>query len=168
MSQNSSSVGKALQVAKIINAPRMAVYNACVDPTLLVRWRAPNDMQATIHAFDAREGGAYRMSLTYRNPAQSAAGKSSGNTDTFQGRFIQLVPGEKIVKVVQFESAEAKFAGEMTITTCFADTDGGTEVTMLFENIPSGIRPEDNEEGTRQALARLWTLFENASSCCAG
>lgn len=145
-------------VSQVIKAPRDAIYRACLDPASLVLWRVPDSMVARVHAFDAREGGRFRMSLTYQDPAQSPGGKTSGDTDTFQGRFTELVPDEKIVEVVQFESQDPRFAGEMTLTTSFTDTDEGTEVTVLCEDIPAGIRPEDNEAGTQQALRKLAAL----------
>src|SRR4051812_14443426 len=86
------------QVSKTIKAPREALYKAFLDPDVLVSWRAPDNMKGHMHTFDAREGGTYRMSLTYQNPKQSPGGKTSENTDTFQGRFVELVPGEKIVE----------------------------------------------------------------------
>jgi hypothetical protein len=48
----------------------------------------------------------------------------------------------------------------MKMTTRLADADGGTEITILCQDLPSGIRPEDNEEGTRQALQKLAALVE--------
>lgn len=117
-------------------------------------------MSGSVHAFDAREGGTYRMSLTYDDSQQSVSGKTSAGTDTFQGRFIELVPDRKIVEVVEFESQDAAFAGEMKMTTTMVDADQGTEITVLSENLPAGIRPEDNELGTRQALRKLAALLE--------
>jgi len=64
------------------------------------------------------------------------------------------------VEVVEFESPDPQFAGAMRITTTFADGDEGTEITILCQDIPPGIRPEDNEEGTRQALQKLAALLE--------
>jgi uncharacterized protein YndB with AHSA1/START domain len=72
-----------------------------------------------------------------------------------------LVPDEKIVEAIEFDSRDPGFAGEMKMTTRLADADGGTEVTILCQHLPSGIRPEDNEEGTRQALQKLAALVEN-------
>jgi hypothetical protein len=72
------------------------------------------------------------------------------------------VPDEKIVEVVEFESPDPRFAGEMKITTNFADADAddATAITMLFEGIPPGIRPEDNEVGSKQSLQKLAALLE--------
>jgi uncharacterized protein YndB with AHSA1/START domain len=117
-------------------------------------------MKARVHVFDAREGGAFRMSLTYQDPAQSPGGKTSEDTDTFHGRFIELVPGEKIVEVIEFESQDTRFAGRMKITTTLTDADEGTEIMLLCEDIPAGIRPEDNEMGSKQSLQKLAALLE--------
>ncbi len=148
------------RVARIIKAPRPAVYRACLDPDALAAWRAPDNMTGRMHAFDPRAGGTYRMSLTYRDPRQSPGGKTSDDTDTFEGRFVELVPDRKIVEAVTFDSRNPAFAGEMKITTTLADADGGTEITLLCQDIPAGIRPEDNETGTTQSLRKLAALLE--------
>jgi uncharacterized protein YndB with AHSA1/START domain len=123
------------QVSAIIKAARKAVYQACLDPDALAAWRVPDSMKGEVHVFEAREGGMYRMSLTYQDPAQAPGGKTSRDTDTFQGRFVEMVPDEKIVEMVVFETEDPRFAGDMKITTRFADTDEGTRVTILCENI---------------------------------
>jgi uncharacterized protein YndB with AHSA1/START domain len=148
------------KVSRIIKAPRKAVYQACIDPGALAAWRAPDNMRGRMEAFDAREGGKYRMSLTYLDPQHSPGGKTSEDTDTFQGRFVELVPDQKIVEFVEFESPDPRFAGEMKITTSFADADDATEITMLFEGLPPGIRSEDNEIGSKQSLQKLAALLE--------
>jgi uncharacterized protein YndB with AHSA1/START domain len=147
-----SMTGASTKISRIIKAPRRAVYRACLDPGALAKWR--------VHVFEAREGGRYRMSLTYRDPTQSPAGKTSEDTDTFRGRFVELVPDEKIVEAIEFVSRDSGFAGEMRMTTRLADAADGTEVTILCEGLPAGIRPEDNEAGTRQSLQKLAGLLE--------
>jgi len=148
------------RVSRIIKAPRRAVYRACLDPDALAAWRVPDSMTGQVQFFEAREGSTFRISLTYQDPEHSPGGKTSVDTDTFQGRFIELVPDEKIVEVIEFESQDPSFAGEMTITTGFTDADEGTEITVLCQDIPAGIRPEDNETGSEQALKKLATLIE--------
>lgn len=146
------------KVSRIVRAPRKAIYRALTDPEALVQWRVPDDMTAEMHAFDPRPGGRYRMSLTYTDPARR--GKTSGSTDAFQGRFAALVLDERVVELIDFESGDAGFSGTMRMTTSLADADGGTEVTILHENLPAGVRPEDNEIGTRMSLAKLARLVE--------
>src|ERR1700730_12779023 len=95
------AVGRAsTRVSRIIKAPRKAVYQACLDPDAVATWRAPDNMKGHVHVFDAREGGTFRMSLTYQDPARSPGGKTSEDTDTFQGRFVELVPDEKVVEAI--------------------------------------------------------------------
>jgi hypothetical protein len=60
-------------------------------------------MKGHVHVFDAHEGGTFRMSLSYKDPQHSPGGKTSEPTDTFRGRFLELVPYEKIVEVIEFE-----------------------------------------------------------------
>ena len=148
------------QVSRVIKAPRKAVYQACLDPDALASWRAPDNMKGRVHVFEAREGGRFRVSLTYQDPKHSPGGKTTEDTDSFQGRFIELVPCAKIVEMIEFESRDPRFAGEMKITTSFADTAEGTEITVLCQDIPVGISPADNELGSKQSLQKLAALIE--------
>jgi uncharacterized protein YndB with AHSA1/START domain len=94
------------------------------------------------------------------DPQRSPGGKTTKDTDTFQGRFVELVADEKIVEAIEFESRESGFAGAMKMTTRLADAADGTDVTILCEDLPAGIRPQDNETGTRQSLHKLAALLE--------
>ena len=73
----------------------------------------------------------------------------------FHGTLLELTPPTRIVQAISFDSVDPAFSGEMTMVVTFEDRDGGTEVTMLFEHIPSGIRPEDNEAGCQSSLEKL-------------
>ncbi|MGB9071391.1 MAG: SRPBCC family protein [Terriglobales bacterium] len=156
----SSAKRASTRVSRIVKAERKAVYRAFLDPASLALWLPPDNMRGQVHAFDARQGGRFRISLTYEDPGHSLGGKTSEDTDTVQGRFVELVPYAKIVEVVEFESQDPAFAGEMRITVSLADVDGGTEITMLCEDIPKGIRPEDNELGCKESLQKLAGLIE--------
>jgi uncharacterized protein YndB with AHSA1/START domain len=147
----------------VINAPRRAVYQAFLDADAVASWLAPDNMRGKVHTFEAWEGGQIRMSLTYQNVEETPdgkGGKSSSDTDTFQGKFIELIPDEKIVWLTEFESSDPAFAGEMKLTWSFVDAEGGTRVTVLCENIPEGIRPEDNEAGSQSSLEKLALFLE--------
>ena len=76
-------------------------------------------MTCHVHAFDAREGGSFRISLTYDAP--TGTGKTTAHTDTYHGRFVKLVPNEQVVEVVEFETTDPALRGEMTITISLAD-----------------------------------------------
>lgn len=156
--------GAATRVTRLVRAPRGAVYAACTHADALAAWRAPPGMRARVHAFDARPGGRYRMTLTYTDPADGSRGKTSGDSDTFEGAFVEMVPGERVVEAIRFESPDPRFAGEMRMTTALADADGGTVVTLTCENLPLGIRPEDNELGCRLSLENLARLVEGPAA----
>ncbi|MEU8600261.1 SRPBCC family protein [Streptomyces parvulus] len=148
------------RVSHHVRAPRPAVYRALLDPAAVAAWRVPDGMTAEVHAFEGREGGAFRVSLTYEEP--SGAGKSGARTDTYHGHFARLVPGERVVEVLEFESADPAFQGAMTMTTTLTDADGGTRVEVVHEGLPDAVPAADNEKGTRMALAKLAALVEAA------
>jgi len=149
-----------MRVSRTIKAPRKKIYEAFLDPEAVASWFAPDTMRVHVHSFEPREGGTFRISLTYNNPENSQRGKSSAATDTYHGRFVKPVPYEKIVEAIEFESQDPQFAGEMTMTVTLTDVEGGTELSLLHENVPVGIRPEDNEAGSRQSLAKLAAFVE--------
>ena len=100
------------------------------------------------------------MSLFYPPAERGHRGKTTAHEDRFSVRFVELSPPERIVQVVTFESPNPAFAGEMTMVITLEEHED-TEVTMLFEDIPPGIRPEDNEAGTRSSLEKLARCVES-------
>lgn len=146
------------RIALRVSAPRAVVYRALLDARAIATWRVPTGMTSHVHAFDAREGGSFRISLTYDAP--TGTGKTTAHTDTYHGRFVKLVPNEQVVEVVEFETADPALQGEMTITVTLADADGGTEVLAVHDGLPPGLSTADNEIGWREALAKLAALVE--------
>ena len=146
------------RVSRRIRAPRARVYAALLDPVAVQQWMVPETMTSEVHTFDAREGGAFRISLTYDVP--TGAGKTSANTDTFHGRFVRLVPDQEVVQALEFETDDPAMQGEMTITYRLADAGGETDLTGVHENVPRGVVPEDNELGWRMSIEKLARLVE--------
>src|SRR6266508_3332385 len=125
------------RVSRHVNAPRAIVYRALLDARAVATWMVPTGMTSRVHAFDAREGGSFRISLTYDAP--TGTGKTTANTDTFHGRFVRLVTNEQVVEVVEFETIDPALRGEMTITIALADADGGTEILAVHDRLPRGL-----------------------------
>jgi len=148
------------RTSRLIKAPREALYRAFTNPTALAVWLAPDQMTAKVHEFDGRVGGGYQMSLFYPSSERVYRGKTSEREDRFTARFVELTPPTRIVQAITFDSADPAFAGEMTMTVTFEERDSRTEVTILFEQIPPGIRPEDNDAGTRSSLEKLARYVE--------
>lgn len=115
-------------------------------------------MTCHVHTFEAREGGSFRISLTYDEPTRT--GKTSTHTDTYHGHFAKLVPNEQVVEADEFETEDPALRGEMIITITLADADGGTNLLALHEGLPPGVSSADNETGWRIALAKLAAFVE--------
>ena len=152
----------ATRITRRIKAPRADVYRALLDPRAVAKWQVPNGMTSKIHTFEPREGGVFRISLTYNSP--TALGKTSAHTDASHGRFVELVPDERVVEVVEFETKDPDMRGEQTITFTLVDEDGGTEVYAVHDNLPPGLSPADNETGWRMALDNLAAYVEAKQS----
>jgi hypothetical protein len=75
-------------------------------------------------------------------------------------RFVELVPARRIIQAVTFDTTNPAFFGEMTMVITFEQAPGGTEVTIACTNLPSGLRAEDNEAGSRLSLEQLSRRFE--------
>ncbi|GAA2059171.1 SRPBCC family protein [Catenulispora yoronensis] len=147
---------------RFIRAPRAAVYHALIDAESVRHWMVPDDMTSEIHTFEGRQGGAFRISLTYDAP--DGTGKTTGRTDTFHGTFVELVPDTKVVQSVEFETDVPDLRGLMTITYELHDADDGTELVGRHDDLPPGVSPADNELGTRMSMDKLARLVEGPST----
>ena len=97
------------RISQHVNAPRAQVYRALLDARAVATWMAPRGMTSHVHAFDAREGGSFRISLTYDAP--TGTGKTSAHTDTYHGRFVKLVTNEQVGEIVEFETTDPALQG---------------------------------------------------------
>lgn len=143
---------------KLIKASPEEVYKAFTTPGLLEKWLVPGDMTGKVHYFDLRKGGSYSMSLYY--PQTSVAtGKTAQKEDRYIAKFLELVPGQKIVEEIVFDSGDRAFAGAMIMEALFEPVGNDTRVEINFSSIPAGIKPKDNEAGTESALEKLARLI---------
>jgi len=146
-------------ITRHIKAPRAKVYDALIDADAIARWKVPTGMTSHVHGFEGREGGTFRISLTYDAP--TGTGKTSARTDTYHGRFVQLLPNKRVVELDEFETSDPAMRGEMTITITLSDADdGGTDLVAVHEDLPPGVSTAENEAGWQSALARLAALVE--------
>jgi uncharacterized protein YndB with AHSA1/START domain len=152
--------GASTRTSRIIQARPEELYRAFTDPDVLVQWLPPAEMTGRIHEFDARVGGGYRMSLFYPPGEQVFQGKTADREDMVVVRFVGLAPPRRIVEAVTFVTTDPALMGEMTMTATFEEVPGGTEVTLAFDDLPPGLRPEDNDAGARLSLEQLARRFE--------
>lgn len=145
-----------------IRADRATIFEALVSADAIANWRVPDGMTAVVHAFEARVGGAFRVSLTYDSADQP--GKTTGPTDTYHGRFVELVRNERVVEELEFETADPALRGVMHMTTTLDEAADGTDVVVVHEGLPPGVSVADNELGTRMALDKLAALVETSGT----
>jgi uncharacterized protein YndB with AHSA1/START domain len=156
-----SDRGRTDSASRLIKASPQAIYQALIEPEAIATWRPPRGMHAEIDAFDAREGGTYRMALIYdETNRQTPQGKTAEHVDVVEGRFHELRPHERVVEIVKFRSDDPAFAGEMTITTSLTPAPGGTLVTIACENVPGGIGASDHQVGLASTLENLAAFTE--------
>jgi uncharacterized protein YndB with AHSA1/START domain len=145
--------------SRVIAAGPETVYAALVDPDALTAWLPPDGMSGRFERFDARPGGSYRLALTYAD-ASTARGKSTADSDIVEARFVELVPGVRLVQAVDFVSRDPANAGTMIMTWELTPIDTGTRVDIRADDVPAGISAEDHAAGLASSLANLASFLE--------
>jgi uncharacterized protein YndB with AHSA1/START domain len=140
--------------SRVIAAPPERVWAALIDPGALLAWLPPGEMTGRFERFDARPGGSYRMVLSYPD-ASGAPGKATADSDIVEARFVDLVPGERVVQAVDFVSDDPAYAGTMIMTWEVAAADAGTRVSIVADDVPDGISAEDHAAGLDSSLTKL-------------
>ncbi|RZS77525.1 uncharacterized protein YndB with AHSA1/START domain [Motilibacter rhizosphaerae] len=147
------------RAARTVRATPGEVYAAMVDPELLLRWLPPTGMSGRLEHFDPRPGGSYRLVLTYDGSA-TGTGKSSSDSDVVEARFVELVPGARVVHAVDFVSDDEAFAGTMTMVWEIVPVAEGTRVEISAHDVPRGISAADHQTGMTASLDGLARLLE--------
>lgn len=134
---------------RVLRAPADRVYRAFIDPDAMAKWLPPHGFTGRVHAMDARVGGGYRMSFTHLG---------NGQSHSFGGTFLELVPGERIRHADRFD--DPNLPGEMVTTITLRKTLVGTEVNIEQAGIPEVIPPEACCLGWQESLQLLALLVE--------
>jgi uncharacterized protein YndB with AHSA1/START domain len=138
----------------VIAASADRVYAALVDPDALAAWLPPSGMTGRFERFDARPGGSYRMVLTYAD-ASTTSGKTAADSDVVEARFIDIVPGERVVQAVDFVSDDPAYSGTMIMSWEIERVEDGTRVAIRADDVPDGISAADHAAGMNSSLANL-------------
>jgi len=142
----------------VIAASPEEVYAAFVDADALTAWLPPAGMSGRFERFDPRPGGSYRMVLTYVD-APTSGGKATSDSDIVDVRFVDIVPGVRVVQEVDFVSDDPAYAGTMTMTWEVTGVEGGTRVDITADDVPDAVSPEDHAAGLNSSLANLATYL---------
>jgi uncharacterized protein YndB with AHSA1/START domain len=138
-----------IRVHRVLRATPERVYKAFIDPDAMVKWMPPNGFTGKVHALDYQVGGAYKMSFT---------NFSSGKTHSFGGRYLEIVPNERLRYADAFD--DPSLPGEMHVTVTFKKVTVGTELQIIQEGVPDVIPPDACYLGWQESLALLAQLVE--------
>jgi uncharacterized protein YndB with AHSA1/START domain len=138
-----------VKLHRVFTAKPERVYKAFIDPDAMAKWLPPNGFTGKVHEMDARVGGSYKMSFT---------NFSTGNSHSFGGEFVELVPNEKLRYTDKFD--DPNLPGEMMTTVSIKAVSVGTEVSIVQEGIPDAIPVEACYLGWQESLNLLKLLVE--------
>ena len=125
------------------------IYRAFIEADALAKWLPPNGFTCTVHHLDAKVGGSFRMS--FRN-------FTTGNSHSFGGQYLELVPGERLRYTDKFD--DPNLAGEIQVTVTLKQVSCGTEINIVQEGIPDVIPVEMCYLGWQDSLRNLASLVE--------
>lgn len=138
-----------IRLHRVLRAPPERIYRAFLDPDAMAKWLAPNGFTGKVHHMDARVGGSYKMSFT---------NFSGGGGHSFGGKYLELVPNERIRHTDEFD--DPNLPGTMQVTVVLKKVSVGTEVNITQEGIPDAIPAEACYLGWQESLVLLGKLVE--------
>ena len=138
-----------IRLHRVLRAPAERVYRAFLDPDAMAKWLPPNGFTGKVHRLEPKVGGEHRMSFT---------NFTSGKSHSFGGRYLELVPGERLRYTDRFD--DANLPGEMQVTVKLRKVSCGTEIDIVQEGVPDVIPAEACYLGWQESLAQLAKLVE--------
>ena len=138
-----------IRLHRVLRAPPQRVYRAFLDPDAMAKWLPPNGFTGKVHQMDARVGGSYRMSFT---------NFTTGQAHSFGGKYLELVPNERIRHTDEFD--DPNLPGTMVVTVTLRAVSCGTEIEIVQEGVPEVIPRESCYLGWQESLALLARLVE--------
>ena len=140
---------RTVQLHRVLRAKPEKVYRAFLEAGAMAKWIPPYGFTCTVHHMEARVGGTFRMS--FHN-------FSSGNSHSFGGEYLELVPHERIRYTDKFE--DPNLPGVLEVTVVLTPVLCGTELSITQGGIPDAIPLEMCYLGWQESLAQLATLVE--------
>ena len=138
-----------IRLHRVLRATPERIYRAFLDADAIAKWLPPNGFTGKVHHLEATVGGTYRMLFTNFTTGQSHA---------FGGKYLDLVPHERIRYTDTFE--DLNLPGEMEVTVTLKQVSVGTEVTIVQDGVPEVIPPEACYLGWQDSLTLLANLVE--------
>src|SRR6185503_15866460 len=109
-----------IRLHRVLRAKPERVYRAFLDAEAMVKWLPPDGFTGKVHQLEAKVGGTYKMSFT---------NFSSGHSHSFGGKFLELVPHERIRHTDEFD--DPNLPGQMQVTVTLKKVSVGTDVSIV-------------------------------------
>ena len=138
-----------IRLHRVLRTTPEKVYRAFLEPDAMAKWLPPHGFTGKVHHIEARVGGTYKMSFT---------NFTTGQSHSFGGSFVELVPNEGIRYTDKFD--DPNLPGEIQVTIRLKKVSVGTEVNIVQEGIPDVIPAEACYLGWQESLALLTQLVE--------
>jgi len=138
-----------VKLHRVLRGKPERVYRAFIDPDAMSKWLPPHGFTGKVHEMNAKVGGSYRMSFT---------NFSTGNSHSFGGKFLELVPNQKLRYTDRFD--DPNLPGEMITTVTLTAVSCGVELNVVQEGIPDVIPVEMCYLGWQESLTLLAQLVE--------
>ncbi|HWG68215.1 MAG TPA: SRPBCC family protein [Steroidobacteraceae bacterium] len=138
-----------VRLHRVLTTTPDKVYRAFIEADAMAKWLPPNGFTCTVHHMDPQVGGSHKMS--FRN-------FTTGHGHSFGGRYVELVPHERLVYTDKFD--DPNLPGEMRVTVTLKKVSVGTEVNIVQEDVPDAIPIEACYLGWQESLRNLAKLVE--------
>ncbi len=138
-----------VKLHRVLRTSPEKIYRAFLDPDAMAKWLPPHGFTGKVHQLDATVGGSYRMSFT---------NFSTGSSHSFGGKYLELVPNERICHTDEFD--DPMLPGTMQTTIVLKQVSCGTEVEIVQQGIPEMIPTEACYLGWQESLTLLAQLVE--------
>lgn len=138
-----------IRLHRVLRATPERIYRAFLDPDAKTKWLPPNGFTGKVHHLDPKVGGTYKMSFT---------NFTTGRSHSFGGKYLELVPNERLRYTDQFD--DPNLPGEIQVTVTLTKVSLGTELNIVQEGVPDVIPPEACYLGWQESLTLLAKLVE--------
>jgi uncharacterized protein YndB with AHSA1/START domain len=141
--------GNAIRLHRVLRTTPERIYRAFLDPDAKAKWLPPNGFTGKVHHLDAKVGGTYKMSFT---------NFTTGRSHSFAGKYLELMPHERIRYTDRFD--DPNLPREIQVTITLKKVSCGTELNIVQEGVPAVIPPEACYLGWQESLILLAKLVE--------
>ncbi len=138
-----------VKLHRVVKAAPEKIFKAFITPDALAKWIPPNGFTCSVHHYDSKVGGTYKMSFT---------NFSTGNSHSFGGKILELVPNEYLSHTDEFDNPS--LPGTMITKVWLKKVSCGTELTIVQEGIPDMIPVELCYLGWQESVDSLIRLVE--------